>query len=325
MDALLGLRALCAVLGFASAALCLPAVWDAARRARSAQRAGAAMVVGGSGPAARILRNGLGPATCAARVLARVPRVERYFVEMCWLARLRGYRTDEERMGGVLLVVILAAFSMGWAMSASPVFGAMLCACIVAGLGIAAHQARERQVEEMRESVPDMLHTMSACFHAGYTLVQSFGHLARESQGPLRRLFLRAESDLRTGRTVTEALSRMRGESALSELAFVTAALEIQHQTGGSMQKILDSACESIEGELALRRSLRVQTAQARLSMRIVTIMPFVLVGIFSLASPGFLSPFFDSALGLAVLGTALGMQAAGIVAVRRLLDVKED
>jgi tight adherence protein B len=200
----------------------------------------------------------------------------------------------------------------------------MSAVCVLIGLGIAAHQSRERHVEEMRESVPDMLHAMSACFHVGYSLLQTFKHLASEIQGPLGKLFEKAASDLETGRTATEALQRMRENSALPELAFVTAALEIQHQTGGSMQKIIDSACESIEGELALRRSLRVQTAQARLSMRVVTIMPFVLIAVFSLVSPGFLSPFFSSPLGVAVFCVAMGMQLAGVLIVRRMLKVKE-
>jgi tight adherence protein B len=182
----------------------------------------------------------------------------------------------------------------------------------------------ERHVEEVRESIPDTLRTMSACFRSGYSLLQTFRHLAKETNGPLCLAFRRAASDLETGRTASDALKRLREESALSEFAFVTAALEIQHRTGGSMQTIIDSACDSIESELALRRSLRVQTAQARLSMRIVTIMPFVLIAVFSLVSPGFLSPFFSSAVGIAVLCVAMGMQFAGVMIVRHMLDMGE-
>ena len=64
------------------------------------------------------------------------------------------------------------------------------------------------------------------------------------------------------------------------------------------------------------------QTSQAKLSARIVTIMPFVLVGIFSLMSPGFLAPFFESLPGMLLLAAALAMQAVGVLAVHRLLDV---
>ena len=48
-----------------------------------------------------------------------------------------------------------------------------------------------------------------------------------------------------------------------------------------------------------------------------------MLIAVFSLVSEGFLDPFFASPMGMALLAIALGMQAAGIVAVRRMLAVE--
>ncbi len=50
--------------------------------------------------------------------------------------------------------------------------------------------------------------------------------------------------------------------------------------------------------------------------------MPFILVGLFSLMSPGFLSPFFESLPGMVMLAVALLMEAAGVLVVRRMLKV---
>ena len=324
MEAIGFLRMTAVAAAFAAAAFALPVAVSGIRRARVAKRLETTAMMGGGGLLGRVLRNGIEPATGIARSLRRNGRVAGYFEDVRWFACHWGYVTDADRAGGVVIVAALTVLISGWLVGFSPVFGAAAASCLVAALGIAARQAREREAEQMREALPDMLHALSACFHAGYSLLQSFKHLSRELQGPMAGLFSRAASDLETGRSAVDALQRMRNESSLSELAFVTAALEIQHQTGGSLQKVIDSACESIEGELALRRTLRVQTAQARLSMRVVTVMPFVLIAIFSLISPGFLAPFFSSWLGLTVLCIAMGMQLAGVLAVRRLLDVKE-
>lgn len=107
----------------------------------------------------------------------------------------------------------------------------------------------------------------------------------------------------------------------MPELAFVAVALDVQHRSGGSLAAVLDAARESVESEIDLARSLKVQTAQAQLSARIVTAMPFVLIALFSLMSPGFLSPFFESMAGMALLAAALVMQVAGVVLVHRMLD----
>ena len=89
------------------------------------------------------------------------------------------------------------------------------------------------------------------------------------------------------------------------------------------MRQVLEAARDTVKGELALRRSLRVQTAQAKLSARIVAVMPFILVTAFSLASPNFLMPFFTSLPGIALFAIAITMQLAGILLVRKALVVE--
>ena len=62
---------------------------------------------------------------------------------------------------------------------------------------------------------------------------------------------------------------------------------------------------------------------QARLSAQVVSIMPFFLLALLSLISPGFLNPFFADAQGVAVLALAISMQVAGVLMVRRMLAVE--
>lgn len=87
------------------------------------------------------------------------------------------------------------------------------------------------------------------------------------------------------------------------------------------MTRILESSTHAIKSDLALKRSLKTQTAQAKLSAQVITLMPFGLLAIFSLVSPGFLDPFFESFGGIALFGAAVVMQVAGVVLVRRMLN----
>ena len=166
---------------------------------------------------------------------------------------------------------------------------------------------------------------MSACFYAGYTLQQTFSQLQRELKGPIGGLFGTAQDAMDTGSTAKEALAALRGSSIVPELSFISVALEVQHRAGGSMRHVLDSACESLESELELRRSLRVHTAQARLSARVVTGVTVGLVGVLSLLTENFLAPFFSSGLGMAMLVAAVAMQCAGVLTIRKMLRVEVD
>ena len=188
---------------------------------------------------------------------------------------------------------------------------------------MAARSVRDARQEAVRESVPEVLRSMGTCLQTGYTLMQTFDQVSREAVGPLKAAFSQAAHLLEAGRPASEALSTLRESTSIPELSFVAVALQVQHEAGGSMRQVLEAARDTVEGELELKRSLRVHTAQAKLSARIVSVMPLVLIALFSVISEGFLEPFFASPVGFALLLVAVGMQVAGIFAVRRMLSME--
>ncbi len=180
---------------------------------------------------------------------------------------------------------------------------------------------RERKTR-LREQLPDALRGLGMCFMAGLSLEQAFDQAARESQEPLRRELRHTVDMLRTGSSIQEALDALDTRLSLDEMRFVSVALEIQHRTGGSMREVLDAAADSLLASFELSRSLEVQTAQARMSARIVSVLPLVLVVVLSIAMEGYLATFFSSFAGLALLLCALGLEVAGIVIIRKILGI---
>lgn len=212
---------------------------------------------------------------------------------------------------GVALLSLLLAHSLTFAMAAA-------CLLVLVLWGFLRHKS-EGVSQAIREEVPDALRLLADSFRSGHSLRQTMEQAATDLTGPIRSLFQSVVKRLRIGEGTAEALAPLGSVKDVPELAFVAIALDVQHQSGGSVAPVLESAREAVKGELELARSLRVQTAQARLSASIVTVMPFILVAFFSLASPGFLDPFFESPLGVTLLGVALVMQLAGVLSVRRI------
>ena len=262
------------------------------------------------------LRNGFEFVLPAARALLRRPRVAGFADEAVMACELRGWAATRESVLSVLLVVIAAlALLVGVVMRNA--IGAFACvACLVAVLATVVANERDKRNEAVRENIPDALESMGACFGSGFTLLQTFSQVAHEVPGPLGETFARCAHVMETGGGAEEALVELRRGTYASELAFV------KHQSSGTIRQVLRAATDAVKDTLSLRRSLRVQTAQAKLSARIVVVMPFILVAAFSLISPDFLTPFFASPLGYAMLGVAVLMQVAGIVLVRRALSV---
>lgn len=274
---------------------------------------------------ARVLRRGFMPLKGIARKLLRVPKVSRIVHDAEQLLVAHGVFTTSEALLSVAVEALLCVTLVGSFLAQTPIFGLAVAFCVGGSFCAMVNSAKERRRNALREAVPEVLRSMEVCFRSGFSLYQTFQQVAQESSGPMKRLFSRATNALETGQTTSEALSLIQREAAVPELSFIAMALDVQHQTGGSMGKVLESVRESVESELELMRSLKVQTAQAKLSARIVSIMPFALVGLFSLVSEDFLAPFFSSVLGFALMTVALLMLAAGVFVVRRMLKVEVD
>ncbi len=231
-------------------------------------------------------------------------------------------KLNKENIVAILIVISAFVSLIAGIISGSVPFGFAIAAVCWIGAGAYLNNRRHKLDADMREGVPEALRALEASFRSGQSLLQTLQHVGHEIKGGLGRLFSIAAKRLDMGETTTQSLSVLRNNPRIPELSFVAVALDVQHQSGGSVAPVLNSAREAVESELELTRTLRVQTAQARLSASIVTVMPFILVAFFSLMSPDFLAPFFGSILGVALLVLAIVMQLTGVLIVRRMLKV---
>lgn len=270
----------------------------------------------------RLLVFGFAPFTGAADFLLGFRLLDAYFERLCLRLRLDGESCSKRGLCSVLLLAVVVLLLAG-ALFGSLFAGLAFAVCLFAVLSAWASRGIEAHGELLREALPEAVRAMGACFHAGFTLSQTFEQLRSELKGPISDLFGKASDAMETGSSAEEAIDVIRRSQAVPELSFIAVALEVQHKAGGSMKHVLDAACESLEGELELRRSLKVHTAQARLSAQVVTGVTFALVGLLSLLTEDFLAPFFSSAAGLFMLVSALVMQCVGVLAVRRILRVE--
>lgn len=272
---------------------------------------------------ATMIRRGVPGLHGLADVVLKVAIIEKFIQEIESALAYKGLRSSSQALVTLLVAGVLVIGIISSVVSSSFVCGVMLAVCFVLGVGVWTNRQHDERRTRLREAIPEALQSMKACFQVGYTLAQVVREVRRSTSGPLADLFQEIEGVLETGGSTQAALSVLKKRTSESELVFLATALEIQHKTGSSMQQVLEVTRQSVADEIELKRTLRTQTAQAKLSAQIVTIMPFALIAIFSLLSPGFLDPFFESVPGAVLLFVALSMQCAGIVMVRRFLKVE--
>ena len=268
------------------------------------------------------LRNGYAPVLPAVRALMGISHVRLLADELSALLAKRGLTAESAPVLSTIIVYVLVFGIVVGLLTGSFIGVVVFPVCILGVLAVLLGNAADKRQEEVREAVPEALESMATCFGAGFTLLQTFRQVAEDAPGALGETFSQSAHVLEMGGSAERALAMLREGAQASELAFVAVALDVQHQTGGAMRQVLDAATDTVKGELALRRSLRVQTAQAKLSARVVIAMPFILIAAFTLASPDFLAPFFESPAGYGLLAIAVIMQVSGVLLVRRALNV---
>lgn len=271
-----------------------------------------------------ILLVGCRPLKPIASKLLSAAAVEEAAGEAVTTLKSHDLASDNQAIVSLTLLAGMILFALISAAAQSLLAGAATFASLAILLVSLGRSSAERRRRSISESVPSAIRSMSVCFRAGLSLIQTLRQTGNEVGGLLGQAFERTANQIETGTPTSEALDGLKRQAAVPELAFATVALDVQHQSGGSVSRMLDIARESLESELELQRNLRVQTAQAKLSARIITIMPFLMIALFSIIIEGFLDPFFESWAGAGLLALALSMQALGIFLVRKMLRIEE-
>lgn len=186
---------------------------------------------------------------------------------------------------------------------------------------IEEHENRKR-TERLEQGMPEALRLLSIALESGSSLVMALRYAAENCDEPLATELKRTVWDLEAGQGFDEALEKLRERTQGAEFAFLSIAMEIQHQAGGSLTNILESVSSMLQQSAELKDELRTKTSQGRLSSRIVTVMPFALLGILLLFSPDYLTSFLGSPIGICLFALALLLEVVGVLFVKRALSI---
>lgn len=270
-----------------------------------------------------LLRNGIPSFGVIRKLLLKQVALKRFCTRIRMALRIKGYVATLHTACDLMALIWLISGLLSICITASP-FTALLIACAsLVVLSTFVRKTLRTWEAQLHAQIPDALRSIGVCFASGLSLVQAFEQTARDTPDPLGSELKRTALDIAAGRSVEESLQALERRTSARSLQFVALALEVQHRVGGSLQDLLEGAAASVASTLELQRSLEVQTTQARLSARIVAVMPLCLLIILSLVSDGYFQSFFASSTGTMLFLLAAAMEAAGVVVIRRILSME--
>ena len=266
---------------------------------------------------------GVAPFKRVSKLLLRSVFMKSRIAKLCnYLKKQHIACTEISCLSVVLCVLTFFVLSLSIALSSVLSAFVVVCACVLVCF-LPLRNFEEKQKQELHTSAIVAIQTLRACFQSGMNLEQSFEYVAQETTHEISNAFHECAQNIAVGRGVQTALQCLQNKLPFIELKLLVVAIEIQQQTGGKLGEVFESAQTALQNQSDLQRMLATKTAQAKLSARIVGVMPFVLLGIFSLVSKDFLAPFFSSLEGFALFLAALLLLIVGGVLVKRSMCIE--
>jgi tight adherence protein B len=184
-------------------------------------------------------------------------------------------------------------------------------------------RAKNKRMTVIESQLPDALDLMGRAMRAGHAFPSALRMVGNEMAEPIASEFRTVFEEINYGISTQEALTNLSNRVPSTDLSYFVIAVLIQHETGGNLSELLGNISGIIRERLKLMGTIRVLSAEGKLSAWILTLLPFVLAITLQAVNPGFLSVLWTDPIGIKLTIIALCMMLLGIYAMSRIIKIR--
>jgi tight adherence protein B len=182
---------------------------------------------------------------------------------------------------------------------------------------------KRRRLLQIDRQLPDALDMMARALQVGHALTGALLIAAKESRQPIASELQTVFDEVNFGISLQVALPHLADRIASDNVRYFVVAALVQSETGGNLADILRSTAFLIRERHKLTATVKVLSAEGRLSAWILSALPFAIAALLSWVNPEFISKLWTDPLGLKLLIGSLVLALVGIVWMQRLVSVR--
>jgi tight adherence protein B len=223
---------------------------------------------------------------------------------------------------GAMAVLALLTFTLASVWLDSLWLGAVVAA-VAMNLPIVYLWWRRKQVE--KRFVAQLLDTvglLASSVRSGHSLLQALEHVTTEAPEPTRSAIALVVREVGLGASQEDALERLADRLPTDDLELIVSALNVHHQIGGSLAKVLDSIADTIRERVRVEGDIVALTAQQRYSAYILSLLPVAAAVFLWMFSPDYIAPLLEAGPLRLLLVAAAGMVVVGFVLMRQMAKI---
>lgn len=263
------------------------------------------------------------------RSLSEIPLLNRILLQFSGIERLEKLlRQANTRYspGFYLLLAILLA-SLGfigvYIKTRSPIPALVVTIVLAYMPFFYLRMKKKKRMEKFERQLPEGLDLIARALKAGHGFTSGMKLAADEFEDPLGTEFDQTLDEINYGVAVQEALTSLGKRIGCHELKFFIVSVILQRETGGNLAEIIENTANLIRERFNLQSKIKVLSTDGRISARILTAIPFFQLAIFRLLNPDYFSTFLSDPIGRTIAIAAACNMLLGIVAMKRIVEIK--
>ncbi|HVL58882.1 MAG TPA: type II secretion system F family protein [Burkholderiaceae bacterium] len=184
-------------------------------------------------------------------------------------------------------------------------------------------RARTSRLAQIEKQLPDAVEMIARALRAGHALTPSLQMVGEEMPEPIAGEFRATSDEIAFGASLPDALMDLARRVPVEDLRFFVIAVILQRETGGNLAEILDNIGRLIRERFKLLGTVRVLSAEGRLSGWILAALAPGTALMMQLVKPGFLNLLWTDALGFKLLVSVVVLTVLGMLWMWRLVRIR--
>jgi tight adherence protein B len=157
---------------------------------------------------------------------------------------------------------------------------------------------------------------------AGRSFVGGITAVADSADEPIRSELERALADEKLGLPLEDTLQSIAERMRSEDMEQVALIASLHRRSGSNVAESLDRVAEGARERADMRRELKALSAQARISGRVLTGLPPVLLVALNVIDPSYAKPMTGTTIGLVVLSFCVVLVIIGWIVMNRIVNL---
>ena len=181
----------------------------------------------------------------------------------------------------------------------------------------------ESHCDKVVAQLVEALTIMCNSLKVGLGLTQAMDRVIKGYPGPLAKEFRLALNKIQLGQSVEEALTEMGERINRPDIDMLVTAINILKETGGNLAETFYVMADTLRERQKMDKKIKALTAQGKMQAKIISSIPFLLIGIFYVMDKEYISPLLFKPLGWVCLGTVVVLVALGAIMMKKMIEIK--